>query len=380
MRLLEYQGKEILRRHKVPTPRGIVASTIEEASKAAAELDSVVIKVQIPTGGRGKAGGILPADGPAKAAEQAKALLGRQIKGFTVEQVLVEERVTFKQELYLGITVDNRHGHSVLMFCPSGGMDIEEVAANHPELIYKLPLFAGKEPAEYELRNFLRRSGYTGQILAQLTSVAKKLCYCFGYYDLTVAEINPLVLTEDGQVIAADCKMEVDDNALFRHPEFGSKKKELTDPLEREARDIGVTYIKLEGNIGIIASGAGLGMNTMDLILEAGHRPANFLETGGGITRELIRKAVLLVAKHEGVEGLIVNLYGGVNPLVEAARGVVDGWMSLPTRLPIVVKALGNQQDEAHAVLKEAGVPIVTTIRTEEAVAELVRQLEGTRA
>lgn len=380
MRLLEYQGKEILKRHKVATPRGMVASTIEEASKTAQELGSVVVKVQIPTGGRGKAGGILLADNATEAGSQAKALLGREIKGFVVDQVLVEEKVSLEQELYLGITVDNRHGHSVLMFCPSGGMDIEEVAKSNPELIFKLPIPAGYEPQEYELRNFLRRSGYTGKTLAQLTSVAKRLCYCFRYYDLTVAEINPLGTLADGTVVAADCKMEVDDNALFRHPEFGDNKDELTDPLEQEARDIGVTYVKLDGNIGIIASGAGLGMNNMDLILEAGHKPANFLETGGGITRELMRRAVLLVAKHEGVEGIIVNLYGGVNPLVEAAKGVVDGWMSLPTRLPIVVKALGNQQDEAHAVLKEAGVPIVTTIRTEEAVTELVRQLEGNRA
>ncbi|MDK2925929.1 MAG: succinyl-CoA synthetase beta subunit [Bacillota bacterium] len=380
MRLLEHQGKEILRHYGIETPQGIVARTPEEAREAASKLGPVVVKVQIPAGGRGKAGGIRPAEDPAEAYERASELLGSTIRGFNVQSVLIEEKVALKQELYLGLTIDNRRGVSVLMFCPSGGMDIEEVAASHPELVYKLELPAGARLAEYEARGLIRRAGFQGKTLVQLASVAAKLYRCFIDYDLVVAEINPLGILADGRVVAADCKMEVDDNSLFRHPELGSEKDELQDPLEREAREIGVTYIKLDGDIGLIASGAGLGMNTMDLILEAGHRPANFLETGGGITRELMRRSVLLVAKHEGVQGLLVNLYGGVNPLVAAAEGVVDGVKALPKNLPVVVKALGNQQEEAHAVLEAAGIPVIKTIRTEDAVAALVRQLEGKSA
>lgn len=380
MRLLEHQGKEILRRYAIETPQGIVARTPEEAREAASKLGPVVVKVQIPTGGRGKAGGIRPAEDPAEAYERASELLGSTIRGFNVQSVLIEEKVALKQELYLGLTIDNRRGVSVLMFCPSGGMDIEEVAASHPELVYKLELPAGARLPEYEARGLLRRAGFQGKTLVQLAGVAARLYQCFVDYDLVVAEINPLGILADGRVVAADCKMEVDDNSLFRHPELGSEKDELQDPLEREAREIGVTYIKLDGDIGIIASGAGLGMNTMDLILEAGHRPANFLETGGGITRELMRRSVLLVAKHEGVRGLLVNLYGGVNPLVAAAEGVVDGVKALSKNLPVVVKALGNQQEEAHAVLEAAGIPVIKTVRTEDAVAALVRQLEGKSA
>ncbi|HHV57862.1 MAG TPA: ADP-forming succinate--CoA ligase subunit beta [Firmicutes bacterium] len=380
MRLLEYQGKEILRRHGVATPQGRLARTPAEAREAAAELGPVVVKVQIPSGGRGKAGGIRPAADPVQAGERASELLGSTIKGFPVETVLVEEKVALREELYLGLTIDNRRGAAVLMFCASGGMDIEEVAASHPESVYKLELPAGAELKDYEARQLIRKAGFQGKTLVRLAQVAAQLYHCFTRYDLVVAEINPLGILADGQVVAADCKMEVDDNSLFRHPEFGSEKDELQDPLEREAREIGVTYIKLDGDIGIIASGAGLGMNTMDLILAAGHRPANFLETGGGITRELMRRAVQLVARHEGVRGLIVNLYGGVNPLVAAAEGVVDGVSALPVRLPVVVKALGNQQGEAHAVLESAGIPVVKSIRTEDAVAELVRQLEGQSA
>ncbi|BCV24512.1 ADP-forming succinate--CoA ligase subunit beta [Gelria sp. Kuro-4] len=380
MRLLEYQGKEILRRHGVATPQGRLARTPAEAREAAAELGPVVVKVQIPSGGRGKAGGIRPAADPVQAGERASELLGSTIKGFPVETVLVEEKVALREELYLGLTIDNRRGAAVLMFCASGGMDIEEVAQSHPESVYKLELPAGAELKDYEARQLIRKAGFQGKTLVRLAQVAAQLYQCFSRYDLVVAEINPLGILADGQVVAADCKMEVDDNSLFRHPEFGSEKDELQDPLEREAREIGVTYIKLDGDIGIIASGAGLGMNTMDLILAAGHRPANFLETGGGITRELMRRAVQLVARHEGVRGLIVNLYGGVNPLVAAAEGVVDGVSALPVRLPVVVKALGNQQGEAHAVLESAGIPVVKSIRTEDAVAELVRQLEGQSA
>lgn len=380
MKLLEYQGKEILRRHGVTTPQGRLARTPAEAREAADQLGPVVVKVQIPSGGRGKAGGIRPAADPAEAGERASELLGSTIKGFPVESVLVEEKVALQEELYLGLTIDNRRGVAVLMFCASGGMDIEGVAVSHPELVYKLELPAGAELREYEARQLIRKAGFQGKTLVQLAQVATKLYHCFTQYDLVVAEINPLGLLADGQVVAADCKMEVDDNSLFRHPEFGNEKDTLQDPLEREAREIGVTYIKLDGDVGIIASGAGLGMNTMDLILVAGHRPANFLETGGGITRELMRRAVQLVAKHEQVRGIIVNLYGGVNPLVAAAEGVVDGVKTLPERLPVVVKALGNQQGEAHAVLTSAGLPVVKSIRTEDAVAELVRQLEGQSA
>ncbi|MGI6574858.1 MAG: ADP-forming succinate--CoA ligase subunit beta [bacterium] len=380
MRFLEYQGKELFRSAGIPVPRGMAAATAEEAGKVVEELGKkVMLKVQVPIGGRGKAGGIRPAETPEEAVAVARELLGMQIRGYDVKEVLVEEQLQLEQEFYMGVTIDNRQGKRVFMFCPAGGMEIEEIVVKYPDKLFKVELLPSEVFPEYEARVLLTKAGFSGKLLTQMSSIAAKLVELCVDYDLITCEINPLSVLADGSIIAADAKVEMDSNAVFRHPEFKGKVQEEFEPLEQEAKEIGVTYIKLDGEVGVVSSGAGLGMATMDLLADAGLAPANFLETGGGITKELMANAVKLVAKHEQVKGIVINLYGGVNPLVEAAKGVREAKEAL-SDLPIVVKALGNQQDEAWRVLEEVSIPLVKSTRTEEAVkllAELVRGEQG---
>lgn len=370
MRLLEYQGKEFLKGLGIAIPESKVANTPEEAYEAARELgDKVMIKVQIPTGGRGKAGGVKPAATPAEAREVASKLLGMVIKGYEVKQVLVEQQVKVKQELYMGITIDNRHGKRVFMFCEAGGMDIEQVAKEHPERLLKLSRGAKENLPEYKIRSILRQRGFSGKTLVGLAKVANLLFEAFLKYDLSTCEINPLCIMEDGSVIAADSKVEIDNSALYRQRFFQNKGMDTTDPLELKAKQIGVTYVGLDGEIGLVSSGAGLGMCSIDLLADEGLKPANFLETGGGITRELMSDAVLLVASNPKVKGIMIILYGGVNSLLEAALGIKMAKENMEKSIPFVVKAIGNQDVESWEILRAAGIDVIDTFHTERAVA-----------
>ena len=264
-----------------------------------------------------------------------------------------------------------------MLFTASGGMEIEEVAEKTPEKITKYLFTPDMAMAEYVFTDVLRKSGLRGNQLKAVSEVAWKLFQATVRYDLILAEINPLAVLKNGNVTAADAKLEVDDNALFRQPVAREWVKPPTDELERRAKEIGVTFVDLDGDFGIVASGAGLAMATMDLIRDMNYEPGNFLETGGGITDKLIAGSVGLVCSKEKVKGLIVNLYGGVNSLTAAAKGVVDGVAALPRKIPVVVKAQGNQQEECWRILEEAGIPVVKTHRTEDAVRLLVESLGG---
>jgi len=391
LRLLEYQAKNLFSQRGVLIPKGRMVSTPQEVAQAAAELGGpVAVKAQVPVGGRGKAGGIALAQTPEEAASKAEGILGLRILGHVVSRVLVEEQIRPDRELYLSVTLDAGSGLPVIMFSPQGGVDVEELALSSPELIHKMEVCPQRGVPEYKIRWFLRAAGNKGKTLMDLTKMARALWDAFSCCDLTLAEINPVGLSPQGGVVAMDAKAEVDDNALFRQKwclQSGTDAKSPGGPepeeLEARAREIGVTYVGMRGEIGVVASGAGLGMCTMDLIKASGLEPANFLETGGGITRRLMEDAVRLVASAPEVRGIVVNLYGGVNPLVEAAHGVVEAKRRLDQEgrfVPIVVKALGNRQEEAWRLLEEAGLPTVKTVSTEQAIERLLKSLQNSGA
>lgn len=376
MKLLECQGKQLFAEYGIAVPEGMVAGTVREALDAARVIGKeVALKAQVPVGGRGKAGGIRLA-GEAEIEREAGQLFAMEIKGFAVDKILVEEKINPERELYLGLIVDADSGNVIMLFSPRGGVDIEQVAAVSPEQLFRLAIDTRDIPPRYRLRRFIRQGGFYGKLLEELTLIAEKLLKLFLAGDLLVAEINPLMILADGRVMAGDSKVEVDDNALFRH-EFETNFWEEQDQLEKEAREIGVTYVKLNGTIGVIASGAGLGMTTMDLLQEAGYEPANFLETGGGITEDLLYKSFKLVCRHEKVQSVIINLYGGVNPIEKGARGVVRALEEMPSPPIVVAKALGNKQEECWQVFRKGGVTVVTAVETETAVQTLLDLLQG---
>ncbi len=376
MKLLEYQGKQLFLENGIPVPEGRVATTVLEAEEAAKSIGkSVALKVQVPVGGRGKAGGIKVVDDSQEVQEIAGLLFAMNLKGFAVDKLLVEEKVDIDKELYLSVVVDPDTGNILILFSPEGGMDIEQVAAETPEKVFRLVVDPLDLPPRYRLRRFIRQGGFQNKLLEELTKTTERLLHLFLDKDLLVAEINPLMILEDGRVLAGDSKVEVDDNALFRQ-KFEKNFWEEREALEVEARSIGVTYVKLDGSVGVIASGAGLGMATMDLLEESGYKPANFLETGGGITEDLMYKSFHLVCKHENVQSVIINLYGGVNPIEKGAKGIVRALQEMTPPPIVVAKALGNKQEECWDVLKQGGVTVVTSVRTETAVKSIIDLLE----
>ncbi len=376
MKLLEWQGKHLLRQVGIPVAHGQVVENMDELMNLTLDGGKMVVKAQVPVGGRGKAGGIKLASDPQQIREYAMGMLGSTLKGFPVESVLIEEALDIAEEMYLSILYQPS-GEYLLLFTESGGMEIEEVAETTPEKIAKFYFLPQMATAEYYFMNVLRKAGLQGSKLKAVSEVAWKLYKAIVKYDLLLAEINPLAILVDGRAMAADAKVEVDDNALFRQPMVRQWVKPPSDEMERLAKEIGVTFVDLGGDIGIVASGAGLAMATMDLVRDMNYAPGNFLETGGGITDKLIAGSVGLVCSKDRVKGLIVNLYGGVNSLTAAAKGVVEGVAELPRKIPVVVKAQGNQQEECWRILEDAGIPVVKTHRTEDAVRLLVDKLEG---
>lgn len=380
MHLLEHQGKRLFSEVGIPVPIGRVVRSLEETKSIPWEFTSpVAVKAQVRAGGRGKAGGVRFASAPKELEEAAQAILGASIKGYEVQELLIEEMLEVARELYMSLVPDSRNGTVSFMFSSYGGVDVEEIAKSDHAGLFQWTIDDLSSVKEYELRCWLRKTGLTGKILTDVASVAYKLCRCFREKDLLLAEINPLIVTKEGNVVAADAKVEVDDNALYRHDEFDVSADETTDPYEQWARKIGISYVQLNGEIGIIASGAGLAMNSMDLIESKGRKASNFLETGGGITEKLVADSMKLLLSNPSVHGVLVNLYGGVNSMMEAAKGIITGLTVNEKRIPVVVKLLGNQQEEAWSILEAARIPTVKTVSTEDAV-DLLLQIMGNRA
>ncbi|GAC1346602.1 MAG: ADP-forming succinate--CoA ligase subunit beta [Ktedonobacteraceae bacterium] len=358
MKIHEYQAKDILASYGVPIQPGRVAHTPDEAAAIARELGGpVVIKAQVYVGGRGKAGGIQFGDNPEQARAAAAKVLGMDIKGLTVEKVLVVSKIDIQEEYYLGIILDRKTQTPIVMVSKEGGIDIEEVAAKTPEKIIKEPIDMRWGLRPFEARDILARAGLPHQVIGKGGAILAALAKAFIESDASLAEINPLVLTKKGQVQAADAKILIDDNGLFRQREYASwAESEESNPLEYEARQAGLTYVKLDGDVGIIGNGAGLVMTTLDMVARVGGKPANFLDIGGGAKAEIMRTALTFVARDPQVKGILVNIFGGITRGEEVARGVIMAQPALPKGMPVVVRLSGTGAEEGKALLKDAGL------------------------
>ncbi len=358
MKIHEYQAKEILRRFGVPVQPGKIATTASEAESIAAGFGGpVVVKAQVYVGGRGKAGGVKLAQTPAEAREVAGRILGMDIKGLTVEKVLVTPALNIKEEYYLGVILDRASRTPVVLVSAAGGIDIEEVAAKTPEKIIRFPIDLRWGLLPMDARQLLARAGVPSVVVARGGAILSQLARAFVESDATLAEINPLALTPDGQVIAADAKIIIDDNALPRQKEYASwAEPEEANPLEYEAKAEGLTYVKLDGDVGVIGNGAGLVMTTLDMVARAGGKPANFLDIGGGAKAEVMKKALLFVAHDPQVKGILVNIFGGITRGDEVARGIIMAQEELPKGMPIVARLSGTGEAEGRALLANAGL------------------------
>jgi succinyl-CoA synthetase beta subunit len=358
MKIHEFQAKEILAHYGIPVQPGRVAYTPEEAEAIARDIGGpVVIKAQVYVGGRGKAGGIQFGDTPEQARAAAARVLGMNIKGLTVEKVLIVSRIDIKEEYYLGIILDRKTQAPIVMVSKEGGIDIEEVAATTPEKIIKYPIDMHWGLRPFEALDIVARAGFPSAILRQSAAILTSLARAFIESDASLAEINPLALTADGKVQAADAKILIDDNALFRQKEYASwAEPEESNPIEYEAKKADLTYVKLDGDVGIIGNGAGLVMTTLDMVARVGGKPANFLDIGGGAKAEVMYKALTFVARDPQVKGILVNIFGGITRGEEVAKGVVMAQVELSKELPVVVRLSGTGAEEGRAMLKDAGL------------------------
>jgi len=359
VKLLEYQAKEFFKKYDISVPKNRVASTPEEARKIAETLGPAAIKAQLPVGGRGKAGGIRFADTPGEAAEITGAILGSRLKGIEVKKVLVEEKLSIVDELYLGVTVDRKNRCYVVLASTEGGVDIEEVAARTPENIVRKLVDPSQGLRIYHCRSIAKMLGYSGREMNDLASLIGKLYRVAYESDAELTEINPLALTAEG-FVAADARLNVDDNALFRHPELEELSletdlSELTE-MEREARRLGLTYVELDGDIGIIGNGAGLTMATLDTVTLHRGKPANFLDLGGGASPEQIAEAVAFVLGDPRVKAVFVNILGGITRCDDTARGIINARGRLDVDKPFVVRMVGTNEEEGRRMLQEEGI------------------------
>ncbi len=369
----EYQGKELMEQIGVPITKGRVASTPAEAKVIAAEIGKkVAVKAQVHVGGRGKAGGIKIADTPEQAEKAASEILGMDIKGLIVHKVLVEECIEIEKEYYLGITLDRDACTHVVMLSPMGGVDIEEVAVSHPDQIFRCHSHPVLGLQDYEIREMLFKLDVPQDLRKKLHFFIKKLFELYRKYDCTLAEINPLAILKDGRVIAADAKVNFDDNATYRHPELEAMREVAEeDPLERDAKLRGLNnYVRLDGEVGIIGNGAGLVMGTLDIVAREGGKAANFLDVGGGANAALVANALGLVLSDPNVKGVLFNIFGGITRGDEVAKGIVEGSKQVEIKVPLVIRLSGTNEAEGRAILKENGYEVAATM--EEAAAKIV--------
>jgi succinyl-CoA synthetase beta subunit len=375
MKLLEYQAKEVLSALGVPIPPGRVARTPEEAAAAASDLGPVAVKAQVPVGGRGKAGGIKLASTPNEARLAAEQIIGMDIKGFRVPLVYCEGALDIGQEVYLGFTVDRDARANVLMLSAKGGMEIEQVAEESPEAIARLYPNPWRGPLDFELNQLAWEAGL-GQQARALVPLVKKLYRAITEYDAVTAEINPLVITRQGELVAGDAKLETDENAAFRHRDLEERYGDVLegDPYEMEAKKRNLTYVSLDGEIGIIGNGAGLCMGTLDLVQRAGGRAANFCDIGGGAKAEVVENALAVILMNPKVRGVLMNVFGGITRGDEVARGLVQARDSLGMSLPLVVRLSGTNQEEGRAILEQNGIaPAASGWEAAQKIVELTR-------
>jgi succinyl-CoA synthetase beta subunit len=382
MKIHEYQAKAILAKYGVPVPRGEVVFTAEEAEAAAKKLGgSVVVKAQIHAGGRGKGGGVKVAKDAADAAEVAKKILGMTLvthqtgpEGRLVQRVLVEETLPIAKELYAGIVLDRAIGKTVFMASSEGGMDIEEVAAKTPEKILKETIEPGLGLAAWQARKLAFGIGVPAASVNAAAACMMALAKAYDAVDGSLAEINPLILTAEGKVVALDAKFSIDDNAMFRHKDLiDLRDMNEEDPLEVEASRFGLNYIKLEGNVACMVNGAGLAMATMDIIKYAGGSPANFLDVGGGASAEQVKNAFRILLSDKSVKAVLINIFGGILRCDTLATGVVNAARELNIQVPIVVRMEGTNVELGQQILAESGFNFTVADGMKDAAEKVVR-------
>jgi succinyl-CoA synthetase beta subunit len=390
MKIHEYQAKEILRKYGVVTPRGVPCFSVDEAVQAAQQLGGKVwvVKAQIHAGGRGKGGGVKLARSLAEVKTLAGQILGMQLKthqtgpdGQPVRRLLIEEGADIRKELYVGMVVDRGTQRVCLMASSEGGMDIEEVAAHTPEKIHKVFVDPGTGLKDAEAEDAARRMGVPEPAVAQARACLQGLYQAFVETDCSLAEINPLILTGDGKIVALDAKINFDDNALFRHPDLAALRDlDEEDPAEVEASKYDLNYIQLEGNIGCLVNGAGLAMATMDVIKLYGGKPANFLDVGGGATAEKVTEAFKIMLRNPGLKAILVNIFGGIMKCDTIAEGVVAASRAVSLRVPLVVRMKGTNEDLGKKILADSGLPIITADNMAQAAERVVSAVTGKKA
>ena len=383
MKLHEFQAKEIFSKYGVPIPKGTIARTPSQAAAAAFDIGgTIVVKAQVHAGGRGKAGGIRIVNSPGSAEQAASEILGTNLvtfqtgsNGVPVESVLIEEGLEIEKELYLGMVIDGATRGVVAIASAEGGMDIEEVAENTPEKIIQVPIDPALGLQPFQGRKIAYSLGLQQGQIREAASVVQNLYQAFVSTDASLAEINPLVLTKDGHLLAADAKLNIDDDAIFRHKDINDMfDHSQEDSLEVEAREYDINYVKLDGNIGCIVNGAGLAMATMDVTSSAGASPANFLDIGGGADEEKVSKALKIVLSDESVRAILVNLFGGILRCDIAARGFIMAIKEVPDlSRPMIVRMLGTNSDEGRQILSNSNLD-VTLVETLEDAANAISQ------
>jgi succinyl-CoA synthetase beta subunit len=387
MKIHEYQGKELFRKYGVATPRGIPCFTVDEAVDAARKLGGSVwvVKAQIHAGGRGKGGGVKVAKSLDEVRSRAQQILGMQLvthqtgpAGQKVRRLLVEEGADIKRELYIGMVVDRVTQRVCLMASSEGGMDIEEVAARHPERIHKVFIDPATGLTGADAGAVAKKIGIPEAAVPQGAKLLQALYKCFDETDASLAEINPLIVTGDGRVVALDAKLNFDDNALFRHPEIVAMRDlDEEDPLEIEASKHDLSYISLDGNIGCMVNGAGLAMATMDTIKLFGGEPANFLDVGGGATAEKVTAAFKIMLSNPKVKAILVNIFGGIMKCDTIAEGVVAAAREVKLSVPLVVRMKGTNEELGRKILAESGLPIISAGNMAEAGQKAVAAVAG---
>jgi succinyl-CoA synthetase beta subunit len=373
VKIHEYQGKELFRKYGVPVPYGIAAMTPEEAIAAIPKVQAesgtevTVVKAQIHAGGRGKGGGVKVAKTRGDAEAAVKAIYGMQLvthqtgpEGKKVQRLLVEQGLAIDHEFYLGMLLDRATGRVTVMASTEGGMDIEEVAAHQPEKILREPIDPATGWQDWQSRKLAHALGMTGKVAGELGKFLRSLARCYEEMDCSLLEINPLVTTKDGKVLALDAKINFDDNALYRHPELEAwRDPNEEDPSELEAKKWDLSYIQLEGNIGCMVNGAGLAMSTMDIIKFYGGAPANFLDVGGGATAEKVTAAFKIITKEPGIRAIFVNIFGGIMKCDTIAAGVIAAVKEVGLKVPLVVRLEGTNVELGKKMLAESGLDIV---------------------
>jgi succinyl-CoA synthetase beta subunit len=377
MDLLEYQGKQLFARHGVPVPTGKPARSVDEAVAAADEIGyPCVIKAQVQIGGRGKAGGIKVAQNQAEARQHAEAILGMDIRGLTVHELWIEGASEIDAEYYASVIFDRSAKAPLLMLSTKGGMDIEQVAEEDPDSIARLHVDPLVGFQDFHGRRLAFEAGVDEDVVRPVGAMLTKLYDVFIAEDATLVEVNPMIITPEREVKALDAKVTLDDNAMYRHPDNAElRDPSAEDPQERMAKERGLTYVKLDGDIGILGNGAGLVMSTLDVVAQAGGSPANFLDAGGGSKADAITSAVEVILSNDKVKAVLFNIFGGITRGDEVAKGLIEAFNQINPTVPFVVRLDGTNDEEGRRLLAEANLPNVVTEATMDGAAEKVVEL-----